>query len=128
MVATQRPDIIAHFDKIKMHNKNRFFTEEEFWYKDLVWKTLKYISDETDSIIEINTRGLYKKRSDTFFPGPDILELVHHLNIPLTLNSDAHEPDELNGYYPEALALLKEIGFKELIGFEGKKRITFRIT
>ncbi len=25
MVATQKPDIIAHLDKIKMHNKNRYF-------------------------------------------------------------------------------------------------------
>jgi histidinol-phosphatase (PHP family) len=127
MVATQKPDIIAHLDKIKMHNKNRYFSEGEGWYKDLVWKTLKYIASESNCIVEVNTRGLYKKRSDTFFPSPAILEQVHHLKIPVTLSSDAHQPQELNGYYDEALKLLKEIGFKELVCFDKKGRIKQRI-
>lgn len=122
MIATQKPDIIAHFDKIKMHNKNRYFSEEENWYKDLVWKLLSFISKETNCIIEVNTRGLYKKRSDTFFPGPEILEQIHHLNIPITISTDAHQPEELDGYYKEALDLVTEIGFKELICFEGDQR------
>ncbi len=127
MVGTQQPDIIAHLDKIKMHNGERHFSINENWYKDLVWKTLKFISDESSAIVEVNTRGLYKKRADTFFPGPEILEQVHHLRIPVTLNSDAHEPDELNSYYPEALALLKDIGFSELVCFDGSKRTTVTI-
>jgi len=127
MVATQKPDIIAHLDKIKMHNKNRYFSEEESWYKDLAWKTLKYIASESNCIVEVNTRGLYKKRSDTFFPSPAILEQIHHLKIPITLSADAHQPNELNGYYDEALKLLKEIGFKELICFSKKGRIKQRI-
>ena len=124
MIATQKPDIIAHLDKIKMHNKERFFSIEEQWYKDLVWKTLKYIANETNCIVEVNTRGLYKKRCDTFFPGPDILEQIFHLNIPITLSSDAHKPDELNEYYGEAITLLKDIGFKEILYYKGKERIS----
>jgi histidinol-phosphatase (PHP family) len=117
MVATQKPDIIAHFDKIKMHNKNRYFLEEEGWYKDLVWKTLKFIADESNCIVEVNTRGMYKKRSETFSPAPHILEQIHHLKIPITLSSDAHHPKELDGYFPEAIQVIKEIGFKELVYF-----------
>jgi len=123
MIATHKPDIIAHIDKIKMHNNERFFSIEEQWYKDLVWKILKYIANETDCIVEVNTRGLYKKRCDTYFPGPEILEQLHHLKIPITLSSDAHKSDELDKYYYEALKLLKDIGFKELIYFEGKERV-----
>jgi histidinol-phosphatase (PHP family) len=123
MVVTQKPDIIAHIDKIKMHNKNRYFTEEESWYKDVVWKTLKLIAAESNCIIEVNTRGLYKKRTDTFFPGPAILEQIHHLKIPITLSADAHLPNELNGYYEEAMKLMKEIGFREIIYFNNKGRI-----
>ncbi|MCD4664531.1 MAG: histidinol-phosphatase [Bacteroidales bacterium] len=113
MVVTQKPDIIAHLDKIKMHNNDRYFNEEEKWYKNIVWKTLKIIA-ENNSIVEVNTRGLYKNRSNTTFPGPDILEQVHHLNIPITLSSDAHKPEELDGYYKETLPLLRNIGFKQL--------------
>ncbi len=122
MIATQNPDIIAHLDKIKMHNKNRYFSEEESWYKDLVWKTLKYISENTNCIVEVNTRGLYKRRAETFFPSPEILEQVHHLNIPITMSSDAHLPEELDGYYSEGLDLLSDIGFKELVYFNGSER------
>jgi len=124
MIAIQKPDIIAHLDKIKMHNKERFFSIEEQWYKDLVWKTLKYIAAETNCIVEVNTRGLYKKRCDTFFPEPEILEHIHHLKIPITLSSDAHKPDELNKYYNEAIALLKDIGFNEIIYYSGSERMT----
>jgi histidinol-phosphatase (PHP family) len=114
MILSQQPDIIAHFDKIKMHNQDRYFSEEERWYKDLVWKVLKYIAKETNCIIEVNTRGLYKKRSATTFPGPALLEEILHLKIPITLSSDAHHPDELNGCYEETVGLLKDIGFKDL--------------
>lgn len=122
MIATQKPDIVAHLDKIKMHNKNRYFSEDEGWYKNIVWKILKFISDESNTIIEVNTRGLYKKRADTFFPSPEILEQINHLNIPVTLSSDAHRPEELDGYFTEALSILKDIGFKELVYFNGKIR------
>jgi histidinol-phosphatase (PHP family) len=127
MVVTQKPDIIAHLDKIKMHNKNRFFLENEKWYQDLVWKTLKIIASDSDCIIEVNTRGLYKKRVDTFFPGSYILGQIHHLKIPITLSSDAHQPQELNGYFVEALQTLREIGFKELVYFGTSGKLKQRL-
>jgi histidinol-phosphatase (PHP family) len=122
MVATQQPDITAHLDKIKMHNRERHFSESEPWYRDLVWKTLKFIKEESETIIEVNTRGLYKKRSDTFFPGPWILEQIHHLGIPVTISTDAHHPDELDLYFEDAADLLKDIGFKKISYYLGKKR------
>ena len=124
MVATQQPDIVAHLDKIKMHNRERHFSEQEKWYRDLVWKTLKFIAAQNKAVVEVNTRGVYKKRSDTFFPGPWILEQVHHLGIPVTLSSDAHEPHELDGNYAEALQLMHDIGFREVVCFEGKEKKT----
>jgi len=117
MIVTQKPDIIAHLDKIKMHNKDRYFSEDEKWYQDLVWKTLKYIAGDTNCVVEVNTRGIYKKRSDSLFPGTQILEQILHLRIPVTLSSDAHKPDELNGYFDETISLLKDIGFKEILYF-----------
>ena len=47
-----------------------------------------------------------------------------YLKIPITLSSDAHQPEELDGYYKETMDLLKDIGFKELacISSEGWKR------
>jgi len=122
MVMTQKPSIIAHFDKIKMHNRKRFFSGEESWYRELVKHSLGIIA-EKGCIVEVNTRGLYKKRCDELYPGVEILEQILQLTIPVTLSSDAHKPEELAGYMPEAMTTLREIGFTHLMYFgEGKWR------
>jgi histidinol-phosphatase (PHP family) len=113
MIAIQKPDIIGHLDKIKMHNKGRFFSEDEDWYIRLVEETLDVIA-QTGGIVEVNTRGIYKKRSDSLYPGPWILEKMKKLGIPVTISTDAHRPDELVSYFEETANLLKQIGYRTL--------------
>jgi histidinol-phosphatase (PHP family) len=113
MIITQKPEIIGHLDKIKMYNRNRYFREDESWYVQIVDETLDLIR-ENHCIVEVNTRGIYKKRSDSLFPGPDILRKIDAMKIPITLCSDAHKPNELSLYFEEAKSLLVEIGFKSL--------------
>ena len=113
MIMTQEPDIIGHLDKIKMHNRNRFFTEDEEWYTRLVDETLDLVR-QTSCVIEVNTRGIYKKRSDSLFPGPEILKKICKLNIPVTISTDAHKPSELSLGFEETRKLLSEIGFRTL--------------
>jgi histidinol-phosphatase (PHP family) len=113
MVKTQKPDIIGHFDKIKMNNKNRFFSEEEKWYKKIVSKSLEYIAG-TKSIIEVNTRGLYKHKTNSLFPSVSILEQCYKLDIPVTISSDTHVPNELTNFFEETLIILKDIGYKKI--------------
>ncbi len=119
MISTQKPDVVAHLDKIKMHNKNRFFTEDEKWYQDQLDETLDLIA-ETGTIVEVNTRGIYKGRSDELFPGVQALKKILTKKIPVTLSSDAHRPDELSGHFEETIEIMKAIGFEELMAFNGK--------
>jgi histidinol-phosphatase (PHP family) len=111
MIFTQKPDIVGHLDKIKMYNRDRYFSEEESWYINLVEETLD-VAAETGCVVEVNTRGIYKKRSDTLFPGPEILKKILLRNIPVTLASDAHKPHELSLYFEEARKILAGLGFK----------------
>ena len=110
MILDQQPDIIGHLDKIKMYNRDRFFSESETWYTKLVDETLDIIV-ETGCFVEVNTRGVYKKRSDTFFPGPEILKKIKKLDIPVTIVSDAHKPHELSLGFDEAITTLRSLGF-----------------
>lgn len=119
MIEEQKPDILGHFDKIKMHNKNRFFTQEEFWYQQLIKESLTLIKQK-GLILEINTRGLYKGRCQELFPSIPIIQKAQEMGIPLMLNTDAHHPDELFGYYSEALNLIQKAGIKELWHFSKK--------
>ncbi len=111
MILTQKPDIVGHLDKIKMYNRGRYFSEQESWYVKLVEDTLDIVA-EVGCVLEVNTRGIYKKRSETLFPGPEILKKVLLRNIPVTITSDAHKPHELSLYFEETRNILVGLGFK----------------
>jgi histidinol-phosphatase (PHP family) len=114
MITDEKPDIIGHLDKIIMYNRERYFLETDDWYIALVDETLD-LAKKSGSVIEVNTRGVYKKRSDTFFPGPEILKKIKALKIPITLSSDAHKPSELSLYFPEAKNFLADMGFITMV-------------
>lgn len=116
MIESQKFEIIGHFDKIKMHNRNRFFTDKDKWYRDLIDETVNLIKQK-DLIVEINTRGLYKKRSDELFPEGYALQRVKELDIPIVISSDAHHPDELMMLFEFAQKKLIEIGFQSVMDF-----------
>lgn len=113
MVMTQRPDIIGHMDKVKMHNKGKLFDISEPWYTELTDRLLRAIK-ESETIVEVNTRGVYTGKSDAFFPDTTILEKCLHYEIPVMVNADAHHPDQLLHGVEEATNLLRDIGFTQL--------------
>ncbi len=117
MITTQKPDMVGHLDKIKMHNKSRYFEEDEIWYQKLVLESLDYIK-ANDAVLEVNTRGIYRGRCRSLFPGKDILKRALKMNIPISLNADAHKPHELDGYYPEARDILQDVGYNEVYYFD----------
>ena len=118
MILSQRPTIIGHIDKVKMNNKGRYFSEEEEWYKNHA-KNVLDAALYSGSIIEVNTRGIYKKRCDSLYPGINLLKEIYKMNIPVTISSDAHDPSELTSYFSETISILKDIGFKKIKYFSG---------
>lgn len=114
MLLEATPTIVGHMDKIKTQNPgNMFFQESDEWYQAEVGKTLALVK-ESGAIVEVNTRGLYQKKLLTTYPSPWILEEIHRLNIPVTINSDAHHPKDLVNQFDDTARLLLAIGFKKL--------------
>lgn len=114
MIFGSAPDIIGHLDKIKIQNQGTTrFSEDEKWYRDEVLKTIKLI-DQAELITEVNTRGLYQKKSTTPYPSPWILEILKERKMPITLSSDAHLPDDLINCFAETARQLLKIGFTTL--------------
>lgn len=125
MVSTAPPDIIGHFDLIKKNNRSaEYFSEEEPWYRAAVRRTLEAVA-ASPSILEINTGGIVRGTSGSLYPSEWILLECLNREIPVMINSDAHRPEQLDGYYGEATAILKGVGFRELtqIGREGRRRV-----
>ncbi|WP_421919721.1 histidinol-phosphatase [Marinifilum sp.] len=116
MIETQSPDVVGHVDKVKMNNKGRYFSETDEWYIHLLDKSLDVI-EKAGSIVEVNTRGIYKKKSDKLFPDDYFLKQCHKRNIDVTISSDAHHPKELLCYFEETRNYLKLIGFESVTVF-----------
>ena len=114
MLRNSPPTIVGHLDKMKIQNpENKFFAETEDWYQHEVKKTILTIKD-SGAIVEVNTRGLYQRKSTTTYPSPWILELIHEQNIPITISSDAHHADDLINQFESTAQLLNKIGFKKI--------------
>ena len=113
MIESQRPTIVAHFNKIVMHNRDRYFLEHDKWYLDLVYETIELIR-ETGCIAEVNTRGIYKKRHDDYYPSRELLCHMNELHIPVIVSTDAHCPEDLlrtEGAYE----YLRQINYRNII-------------
>ncbi|MBS4013867.1 MAG: histidinol-phosphatase [Bacteroidetes bacterium] len=114
MLQTQKFDIIGHFDKVKMHNKERLFSTKENWYKNLVNITLQEIKKQ-NRIVELNTRGVYTGKSNEYFPSEEILYECKKLEIPLMISTDSHMPEQIDNHFAEAYYMLKNIGFTKVV-------------
>lgn len=113
MIVRNHPTIVGHPDKILMHNRERYFSSSDKWYRDLFYETLDVIH-ETGCICELNTRGLYKGRHTDFYPSREHLKRMNELGIPIIVSTDAHQPTELD-IFEGAYEILKEIGYKNII-------------
>jgi histidinol-phosphatase (PHP family) len=114
MIRQAPPTILGHLDKMKIQNINStLFDEQELWYREEIKQTIDSLKG-TNIIVEVNTRGLYQKKSATTYPSPWILAQIKAAGIPVTLSSDAHHPKQLFNEFSETAQLLKSIGFKQL--------------
>jgi histidinol-phosphatase (PHP family) len=114
MIVTACPTVIGHLDKMKIQNPdNKLFSEQETWYQEQIRKTIQTIKD-SGAIVEVNTRGIYQKKTTSTYPSPWILELLEHENIPITISSDAHHADDLINEFQSTALLLQQVGFKKI--------------
>ncbi len=128
MVREECPDVIGHIDKIKMQNPdNKYFSEDEDWYRTEVLKTLDAIAG-TKAIVEVNTRGIYKKKTTEPYPGKWMLGEILKRKIPVMINSDSHHPKEITAEFETASTLLKEVGFETVKSFIDNKWQDFSFT
>lgn len=112
MVQEARHDMVGHLDIIKKNNgAGRFFSEDEPWYDEAVKETLALIAEKS-RIVEVNTAGLRKRVG--LYPSVDILKRCKEFNILLTVNSDAHQPSDIDSHYSEVRELLLSMGYEEI--------------
>ena len=114
MIKNVKPNIIGHLDKVKMHNKERFFRQSDTWYEELVMATLETIKSTPETICEVNTRGIYKGRCDDYFPSLRWIKQMAQMQIPVTVSTDCHRVEEIDLLFAETCQMLKSVGYNEI--------------
>lgn len=96
--------ILGHFDKIAMNgDMYRPGLVNEQWYDKLMKEVIDHIAAK-NYIVEINTKAY--GRTGKFFPSSAYWPLLKSKGVRIIVNSDAHYPELLNAFRPEALELL----------------------
>lgn len=111
MAKTGLFDIAGHFDlpkKVGIMPPREM--EEEFR------ETLKIIKD-SGMAVELNTSGLYKGQKTGYYPESWILEICREFDMPMTLGSDAHTPEQVGRDLNQAGQTLLSLGFTSLAKF-----------
>lgn len=117
--ATGLYDIMGHLDVIKRfgYGPGKEHSDEVITMEKA---TLAAVS-RSGKAMELNASGL-SKACEEMFPSRRVLEEAIRLGIPLTLGSDAHQPQKLGEHLDKARGLLLELGVETVATFENRKR------
>src|SRR5215213_9834982 len=114
-VLSGRFEILGHPDLIKIfrHVPDRDITP-------ILEETADAVA-ESGVVIDVNTAGLRKPIGE-IYPARDFLEMFHKRGVPIVLSSDAHAPDQVAMGYDTSLALVHEVGYREVATFRNHER------
>jgi histidinol-phosphatase (PHP family) len=113
-------DSLAHPDLIK-----KFGFKPSSGLGEVYDEAVKRIA-ATGVCIEINTAGL-RLPCGEMYPTLEFLKLCRSSKIPVTLGSDAHKPEQVGSGFGEAIAVLRAVGYNEIITFTGRLKKSLRI-
>jgi len=120
MISSRMFDIVAHIDLIKKFGYRPSRPLEEIYSK--IAKAI----NNSSMAIEINTSGLRKPVKE-MYPAAQLLKICFETNIPVTLGSDAHKPEEVTRDFDKAVLLIKNAGYTKIAQFANRKRTLINI-
>lgn len=105
--------IIGHPDLIRKFNgKMHLFSETEEWYKKEIQATAQAIA-KAGVIAEINTGAISRGHMNEPYPSDYFLSILHELQVPITISSDAHFADGIDCAFEIAVERAKKAGYTE---------------
>lgn len=114
MVSNYDFDIVGHIDILRKRNSIlKFFDENDEWYKRDQQATAKAIA-QSGKVVEINCGGIPRGTLNDTYPSVYFLTLLHNLNVPVMINSDAHNSNHLDGGFDIAFKNAKTAGYTEI--------------
>jgi histidinol-phosphatase (PHP family) len=108
-------DSLAHPDLPKKFN---FRPSTDF---AVIYEEALRIVAQANVAIEVSTAGL-RKPCREIYPSEEFLRIARHLDIPITLGSDAHVPQDAGADFDKAVALARSCGYGKICRFTLRKR------
>ena len=108
-------DIVGHLDLIKVFKFMPTCNIVTLAHNALV--AIK----EADMVLELNVAG-YRKPIGEAYPSKALLKEAFKMEIPITFASDAHKPQQVGLYNKEIVTLAKDVGYKECVYFQKRKK------
>jgi histidinol-phosphatase (PHP family) len=102
-------DSLAHPDLPKKFG----YRPQNFDYRDAL--------KDVRCAIEVSTAGL-RKPCREIYPTAEFLRLARQLDIPITLGSDAHIPQDTGADFDQAVALARQCGYTQICRFTQRNR------
>jgi histidinol-phosphatase (PHP family) len=109
--ALSHPDIVKFFGVRPADGEATHFVYEET--ADAV--------EAAGLCVEISTKGLRVPVGE-LYPDPELLRAFHDRGAPITLASDAHEPEDVGRDFDRALELARAAGYNTVTVFERRQR------
>ena len=116
-VKNLKPDIVGHVDVI---TKFGLFDEDNAEYREISKNAVKEIIKYCN-VFEMNTGAISRKKRTIPYPERYLLEEILKLGGEIVLSSDAHSISAIDCYFNECIEILKDIGFKYILKFNGKE-------
>ena len=111
-------DVLSHPDLVKVWGSGRPDPGGDLRrFYDLAMDGIA----DSDVTIEVSTAGLRKPVGEVY-PARPFLEMCLEAGRPVTLSSDAHEPNDLAYRYEEAVEMLQQVGVTEIAVYERRER------
>lgn len=107
-------DVLAHPDLPKV-----FGSEYPSALEPLLQSTVEVIAG-SGVAIECSSAGLRKRPRETY-PDPDLLHRFRIAEVPATLASDAHTPEDVGRDYPTTVAVLRGAGYDTITRFRARE-------
>jgi len=102
--------LLGHLDLIKIFG----YRPTKSLY-DTFWPYLQQLK-KCGVVVELNTNGWYKPVGE-LYPQPELLQMCYEANIPITLSSDAHFPQQVGRDVDKALEIARKIGYNKIAVF-----------
>jgi histidinol-phosphatase (PHP family) len=118
MIRSKMFDFVAHLDNLKVFQykvKNEAFNQK--WYERIA-----HALKETNTATEVNAGLYYRYPVKEMCPGPNFLMKIVEKEVPITLSSDSHFPDDLGTCIAENKNMLQQLGVTHLATFHQRER------